>query len=105
MNDKEKLKMLRIFVKPKEVQSDYSKSTIKSVLFGERNNQEVLIECINQAIKMLQKNERELKLWKKNLESIEREKSKRKASIKENSVKAPKQNNIEKLMKYLNEQG
>ena len=105
MSDKEKLKMLRIFVKPKEVKSDYSTSTVKSVLFGERNNQEVLIKCINQAIKTLQKNERELKLWKKKLEAIEREKSKRKANIKGNSVKAPKQKNLEKLMKYLNEQG
>ena len=105
MNDKENLKMLRIFVKPKEVKSDYSTSTIKSILYGERNNQEVLIECINQAIKTLQKNERELKLWKKNLEAMGREITKRKDSIKDNSVKAPKQNNIEKLMKYLNEQG
>ena len=52
MKEEEKLlKFLRVFVDPEKVKiGDYASSTIKSVLYGQRNNFSIVQACINIAL-------------------------------------------------------
>ncbi len=64
MSEQEKLKMLRKIVKPEDVKSDYySTYTIKSVLFGERQNEFILFECVKAALEKTKRNQEELVKW------------------------------------------
>jgi len=64
MENKEKLKMLRSIINAKDVKiNEYKTSTIESVLFGKRQNEYILFECINEALLKTNKNQEELIKW------------------------------------------